>query len=89
VLVRSWSRANEQGTFENINFGRLFKVKGSFPFASSARPNGANFVFCDGAVRFLSSTIDGAIYAELITAAGTCLPTDIRQGPPAVGSILE
>ena len=57
------------GTFENIAFGQSLRVEGSFPFANSAHPGGANFVFCDGAVRFISNTIDGAVYAELITPA--------------------
>ena len=78
---KGWARANQAGTFENINFGQSLKVEGSFPFANSAHPGGANFVFCDGAVRFLSSTIDGFVYAELITPAGIRLPPGFRQAP--------
>jgi len=74
-----WTRANQAGTFENINYGQRLTVEGSFPFASSGHPGGSNFVLCDGAVRFVSSTIDGAIYARLITPAGTLLPPQFRQ----------
>jgi prepilin-type N-terminal cleavage/methylation domain-containing protein/prepilin-type processing-associated H-X9-DG protein len=77
---KGWSRANRKGTFEDINFGQRLTVEGSFPFANSAHSCGANFVFCDGAVRFLSSSIDGTVYAELITPAGMRLPSEIRQG---------
>jgi prepilin-type processing-associated H-X9-DG protein len=77
---KGWARANQKGTFEHINFGQRLAVEGSFPFANSGHPGGANFVFCDGAVRFLSSTIDGTVYAELITPAGMRLPPEIRQG---------
>lgn len=75
-----WALANRTGTFENINYGQNLTVKGSFPFASGPHPGGANFVFCDGATRFISATIDGSVYARLITPAGTALPATIRQG---------
>jgi prepilin-type processing-associated H-X9-DG protein len=74
-----WGRANQVGTFEDINFGQRLTVKGSFPFANSAYPGRANFVFCDGSVRALSPTIDGTVYARLITPAGTLLPSHLRQ----------
>jgi prepilin-type processing-associated H-X9-DG protein len=77
---KGWSRANQKGTFENMNYGQQLTVEGSFPFASSGHPGGANFVFCDGAVRFLSSAIDGKVYAEIMTPAGMRLPSEIRQG---------
>ena len=78
---KGWVRANQAGTFENINFGQRLTVEGSFPFANGAHPGGSNFVFCDGAVRYVSSTIDGAVYAELLTPAGTSLPPHLRQAP--------
>jgi prepilin-type processing-associated H-X9-DG protein len=74
-----WTRANQVGTFENINYGQRFSVEGSFPFANSAHPGGSNFVFCDGAIRFVTSTIDGALYAKLMSPAGTLLPPQLRQ----------
>ncbi|MHC5538611.1 DUF1559 family PulG-like putative transporter [Singulisphaera rosea] len=75
----NWALANKEGTFENMNFGVALTVEGSFPFVSSAHPGGANFVFCDGAVRFVKSTIAGTVYAKLITPAGSKLPAEIQQ----------
>jgi prepilin-type processing-associated H-X9-DG protein len=86
---KGWSRANQRGTFENINFGQQFTVEGSFPFANSAHPGGANFVFCDGSVRFLSSSIDGTVYAEIITPAGMRLPANLRQGALDVSAFAD
>jgi prepilin-type processing-associated H-X9-DG protein len=76
---QGWTQANQVGTFEDINYGQRLTVEGSFPFANSAHSSGSNFAFCDGTVRFLNSTIDGAIYAKLITPAGTLLPAELRQ----------
>jgi prepilin-type processing-associated H-X9-DG protein len=76
-----WARANQARTFENINYGQNLTVEGSFPFASSGHPGGANFVFCDGAVRFVTTTVDGTVYAKIITPAGGSLPESIRQTP--------
>jgi prepilin-type processing-associated H-X9-DG protein len=74
-----WSRANQVGTYENIGFGQALTVEGSFPFANSGHSGGGNFAFCDGAVRFLTNTIDGHVYANLITPAGIALPNEVRQ----------
>jgi prepilin-type processing-associated H-X9-DG protein len=82
---KGWARANQKGTFENINFGQGLTVVGSFPFANSPHPGGANFAFCDGSVRFLTSKIDGSIYAGLITPAGNRLPPTLRQAPLQIG----
>jgi prepilin-type processing-associated H-X9-DG protein len=81
---KGWVRANQAGTFENINYGQALTVKGSFPFANSAHPGGSHFAFCDGAVRYLTSTIDGGVYAALITPAGTVHASpNLRQAPPS------
>jgi hypothetical protein len=37
--------------------------------------------FCDGAVRLISATIDGTVYAKIITPAGCALPPYARQFP--------
>jgi prepilin-type processing-associated H-X9-DG protein len=76
-----WARTSRLGTYENINFGQKLTVEGSFPFANSGHQGGGNFVFCDGAVRFLSESIDGTVYAKLITPAGGRLPGSLTQGP--------
>jgi prepilin-type processing-associated H-X9-DG protein len=86
---KGWLRANQAGTFENINFGQQLTVEGSFPFASSAHSDGSNFVFCDGAVRFLSRSIDGTVYARLLTSAGMKLPLELRQAPLTDDHFIE
>ena len=37
--------------------------------------------FCDGAVRFITSTIDGTVYSKMITPAGSRLPFTAKQMP--------
>jgi prepilin-type processing-associated H-X9-DG protein len=76
---QGWSWANHQGSFERVSYGQKFTTEGSFPFANSGHPGGNNFCYCDGSVRFLSTTIDGSVYARLITPAGSALPAQIRQ----------
>jgi len=70
----NWAFANQTGTFENINFGQNLTIQGSSPYANSGHPGGCNMVFCDGATRFINSTINGTVYAKLITPAGSKLP---------------
>ncbi len=38
-------------------------------------------MFCDGAVRFITNTIDGTVYSKLITPAGSRLPLYGKQMP--------
>ena len=68
-------------TYDNINYGQNITVEGAFPFTNSAHPGGSNMVFCDGAVRFISSSINGTVYAKIITPAGSRLPVYMRQLP--------
>jgi prepilin-type N-terminal cleavage/methylation domain-containing protein/prepilin-type processing-associated H-X9-DG protein len=76
-----WQEANRNGNLENINFGQNLSIEGSFPFANSAHPSGGNFAFCDGSVRFISSSIDGTVYAKIITPSGGKLPLICKQLP--------
>jgi prepilin-type N-terminal cleavage/methylation domain-containing protein/prepilin-type processing-associated H-X9-DG protein len=78
-----WAFANKVGTFENINFAQQagLTIKGSFPFSNSGHPGGCNMMFCDGAVRFQTSTMDGTVYSKLITPAGSRLPLYCKQMP--------
>jgi len=76
-----WAYTNKVGTFQNINFGQTLTIEGSFPFSNSGHPGGCNMMFCDGAVRFIPSTIDGTVYSKLITAAGSRLPLYCKQMP--------
>jgi prepilin-type N-terminal cleavage/methylation domain-containing protein/prepilin-type processing-associated H-X9-DG protein len=76
-----WSFANKTGTFANINGGQNLTVEGEYPFSNSAHPSGCNMGFCDGAVRFITNTIDGTVYSKMITPAGSKLPLYARQLP--------
>jgi prepilin-type N-terminal cleavage/methylation domain-containing protein/prepilin-type processing-associated H-X9-DG protein len=86
----AWQKANSSGlvAFEAINYGQNIKSEGMFPFpssnhtfASSNHKGGINVLFCDGSVRFVSDTIDGTVYAKLITPAGSKLPQQYQQLP--------
>ncbi len=77
----AWHNANYIGGYENINYGQNLTIKGSFPFVTSGHPNGANFGFCDGAVRYITNTIDGTVYSKIITPAGSRLPSIPPTGP--------
>jgi prepilin-type N-terminal cleavage/methylation domain-containing protein/prepilin-type processing-associated H-X9-DG protein len=76
-----WAAANQAGTAENINGGLNLSLEGSFLYPLSNHANGVNVVFCDGSSRFLKSTIDGTVYAKLITPAGSKLPDWCTQMP--------
>jgi len=76
-----WSFANKVGTFSNINGARTLTLEGSYPFSNSGHPAGCNMGFCDGAVRFISNTIDGTVYSKIITPSGSKLPIYLKQQP--------
>ena len=80
-----WNRANQAGSFENINFGRNLTDEGSFPFPNSNHPGGVVVVMCDGSTKFISQDIDGTVWAKLITPAGSTLPPPYRQLPLVTG----
>ena len=84
-----WRAANLVGTYENINFGQYLSIKGSFPFSNSGHPAGCNMAFCDGAVRFIKVSIDGTVYAKIITPAGSKLPIYARQLPVAQDAFVQ
>jgi prepilin-type N-terminal cleavage/methylation domain-containing protein len=75
-----WALANGPSSLEKINGGQNLTNEGSYPFANSGHPNGNVTVFCDGATRFISNTIDGTVYSKIITPAGSRLPV-IKQFP--------
>jgi prepilin-type processing-associated H-X9-DG protein len=79
----TWVNANSptNGTFDSINYGQNITIEGAFPFSNSGHPGGCNMVFCDGAVRFINSSINGTVYAKIITPAGSRLPTFCKQLP--------
>jgi prepilin-type N-terminal cleavage/methylation domain-containing protein/prepilin-type processing-associated H-X9-DG protein len=86
-----WVNSNNQaaGTNDYINAGQNLTDEGNFPFSNSAHPGGTNMVFCDGAVRFITSTIDGNVYAKILTPAGGRLPTWCRQLPVNVDAFAN
>jgi prepilin-type N-terminal cleavage/methylation domain-containing protein/prepilin-type processing-associated H-X9-DG protein len=81
----AWQKANAQsrGSYESINYGQIIEGEGMSPFPSSNHRGGINVLFCDGSARFLSDTIDGTVYAKLITPAGSKLPQQYQQLPLA------
>ena len=83
---KGWARANQAGTFENINFGQRLTVEGSFPFANSAHPGGANFVFCDGAVavHFEHDRRRRLCRADHPGGRRACRPDSVRDRPTPV-----
>jgi prepilin-type N-terminal cleavage/methylation domain-containing protein/prepilin-type processing-associated H-X9-DG protein len=80
---QGWVNASNPaaGTFDNINYGSNITIEGAFPFSNSGHPGGCNMVFCDGAVRFINSAINGTVYSKIITPAGSRLPTFCKQLP--------
>jgi prepilin-type processing-associated H-X9-DG protein len=84
-----WAFANNPQTFVNINGGANLSIEGSFPFGNSGHPHGINMGFCDGAVRFNSNSIDGTVYAKIITPAGSKLPIYCKQMPVAQDAFIQ
>ncbi len=84
-----WHYANYIGGYENLGYGQNLTLKGTFPFVTSGHPTGANFAFCDGAVRFLTNTIDGTVYSKIITPAGSRLQVPYKQLPVSQDSFIQ
>ena len=85
----AWARANDPTNFENINGGQKLTIEGQYLFSNSAHPGGVNIGFCDGAVRFVRSTVDGTVYSKMITPAGSKLPVYCRQLPVDQADFVE
>ncbi len=86
----SWGFANAIGGGDNINFGAgALTDTGSSPFINSNHPGGFNTVFCDGSVRFLSATMNGLIYAKILSPAGGKMPPGYRQLPVDQSQITQ
>jgi prepilin-type N-terminal cleavage/methylation domain-containing protein/prepilin-type processing-associated H-X9-DG protein len=81
---QAWLNVNSKNapySYASIGWGQNLTLKGTYPYITSGHPQGCNFGFCDGAVRFLSNTMDGAVFSKLITPAGSKLPVPYRQLP--------
>lgn len=79
-----WRGANNKAlaTYKNINYGQQnLTLEGSSPYVNSGHPSGANFAFADGAVRFLTDSIDSTVYSKIITPSGSRLPVPFKQLP--------
>ena len=77
-----WARANIVGLSENINFGvKSALPEGKSPFLNSMHAGIIVVGMCDGSVRNINESIDGTVYAKLITPAGMSLPKAYRQLP--------
>jgi len=84
-----WGAANRVGGYENIGYGQALTIKGTFPFVTSGHPNGSNFAFCDGSVRFIQNSIDGTVYAKILTPAGNKLPVPYKQQPVSQDAFIN
>jgi prepilin-type N-terminal cleavage/methylation domain-containing protein/prepilin-type processing-associated H-X9-DG protein len=79
----AWTMANVKSTNEYINHGATITAEGQSPFPSSYHSDGVNVLFCDGATRYITNTIDGTVWSKLITPQGSKLPNLYRQLPVA------
>lgn len=89
-----WALANSRNNSshklaseEAINYGQALGNEGSFPFMLSNHSGGVNVLFCDGAVKFISETIDGTVYSKILTPQGSKLPSGYRQLPVDASAI--
>jgi prepilin-type processing-associated H-X9-DG protein len=76
-----WARANSHSgaaAAEAIN-GNLSGKEGANPWPSSGHPGGVNMGFCDGHMRFINDSIDGALYAWLVTPQGSAIRGPLAQ----------
>ena len=81
----AWARVNQPGAIGSIgaiNGGMNFRTEeGILPHPNSNHPGGITFGMADGSTRFLAETIDGTVYAKLLTPAGESLAPRYRQLP--------
>ncbi len=77
----SWIFASLSGTNEAINDGSLVSEEGGHPFLNSKHPGVVITTFADGSVRTMRTTIDGSVYARLITPAGETMSPFYKQMP--------
>jgi len=84
-----WAQANLATNGDNINGGQNVEGEGIFPFSNSGHPSGCNMFFAGGETRFISSTIDGTVYAKILTPAGSKLPVTVRQLPVSQDDFIQ
>jgi prepilin-type N-terminal cleavage/methylation domain-containing protein/prepilin-type processing-associated H-X9-DG protein len=78
-----WAYANPPKgvAAEYINSGVNIPNEALSPYAAGNHSGGVNVLFCDGSIHFLTDTIDGTVYAKLITPAGSKLIPLYKQFP--------
>jgi len=84
-----WQFSNKVGSYENLGYGQILTLKGTFPFVTSGHPTGSNFAFCDGAVRFISNSIDGTVYSKILTPSGSKLQLPYKQLPVSQDAFVQ
>jgi len=77
----NWNFANDQTTGEHINGGINVGVEGGAPYPSSNHPGVINTVMCDGSARLVQATINGTVWAKVITPQGSKMNINYRQLP--------
>jgi prepilin-type N-terminal cleavage/methylation domain-containing protein len=83
-----WALANQKGSNEEINYGaRYVSEAGGSPFANSQHPGVVIVGMADGSARRISDTVDGAVWAKLISPDGQTVPSSYRQMPLATDAI--
>lgn len=76
-----YRRANSRThpyALEAIN-SALEQAEGEAPWPSSYHSGGVNAVYADGHVQFLSETIDGPVYASLVSPCGSRIEGPLKQ----------
>jgi len=78
---KGWARANASGSHESINSGLSGVREGESPFPNGGHGGLVFIGMCDGSVRTVRDTIDGTVWARMMTPAGERLPAPFRQSP--------
>ncbi|HEV3162971.1 MAG TPA: DUF1559 domain-containing protein, partial [Isosphaeraceae bacterium] len=82
-----WQFANLKSTNEYLNVGLNVNNEGHSPYPNSYHSGGMNVLFCDGTVRFIADTIDGTVWAKVLTPQGSKLPPAYKQLPVNMDAI--
>jgi prepilin-type N-terminal cleavage/methylation domain-containing protein/prepilin-type processing-associated H-X9-DG protein len=80
------TRSAAPQSFEAIN-SSISQAEGEAPWPSSLHGAGVNVIMCDGHGTFLSETVDGAVYAALVSPQGMRILGPLQQ--QLIGDIGE
>jgi hypothetical protein len=88
----NYARANDKSQepyrMEAVN-GDREQPAGQAPWASSFHPAGVHVAFCDGRIQFMSDSIDGGVYAALMSPQGTLIQGPLAQPGPDADDYLR